>query len=197
MTRVIAGEWRGRRLLVPQRGVRPTAERVREAIVNSLTARLGDWSGLRVVDLYAGSGALGIEALSRGAAQCVFVEKNPAAAAVIRRNLAALAAESRAQVLVRDARSVASKHLGPFDVAFADPPYQDADSVSEVLGRCCDARWFAPGAELVVETGRRSRQPWDHPGLVGVDRREYGDTTVWYGHCVGTAASSRSTFALE
>lgn len=197
MTRIVAGEWRGRRLTVPSRGVRPTSERVREAIMNSLTARLGEWSGVRVLDLYAGSGALGIEALSRGAAECVFVEREPSAVRVIRRNLAELGAGAGARVIGRDALSAARDRLGPFDVVFADPPYDDAAALPAVLGRYCDEQWFAPGAELVVETGRRAPAPWEHPQLAGVDRREYGDTTVWYGRCDGTAASARSAPALE
>ncbi len=196
MSRIVAGEWRGRRLMVPRRGVRPTSERVREAVFNSLTARLGDWTGLRVLDLYAGSGALGLEALSRGASESVFVERDAGAAGIIRRNLDTLGAGDRAWVLARDVLSAARDAHVPFDVVFADPPYQDAGSLPGVLATYCDTGWFAPGAELVVETGRRAESPWGspaHPGLVGVDRRQYGDTTVWYGRCDGSGVDPRSS----
>src|SRR3954467_10782232 len=118
--RIIAGRWRGRPLLSPPgHATRPTADRVREALFSMLASRLGTFEGLQVADLFAGSGALGLEALSRGAAHCVFVEKDRRAVEAIRANLAALGASG--EVLARDADHAALP--GPFDLAFLDPPY--------------------------------------------------------------------------
>jgi 16S rRNA (guanine966-N2)-methyltransferase len=118
--RVIAGQWRGRPLLAPPGdSTRPTSDRTREGLFSMLASRLGSFEGLQVVDLFAGSGALGIEALSRGAAHCVFVEKDRTAAEAIGANLAKLGASG--EVLRRSAEQAALS--GPFDLAFLDPPY--------------------------------------------------------------------------
>jgi 16S rRNA (guanine966-N2)-methyltransferase len=119
--RVIAGQLRGRPIAVPPKGTRPTTDMVRGAIVNSLVS-MDAVAGARVADLYAGSGAMGIELLSRGAAHCTFVEKAPDAVRVIRANLAKLGIADRATVLAADAIS-AARSLGPVDVLVADPPY--------------------------------------------------------------------------
>lgn len=148
--RVIAGTWRGRPLVVPKgAATRPTADRVREALFSMLVSRVGDFAGLRVADLFAGSGALGIEALSRGAAHCTFVEQDGAALVALKANLATLgiAGDVRAQ-------SVMSLPLAPApcDIMLLDPPYGTGAGVV-ALERLARLDWFAPGALASVETG--------------------------------------------
>lgn len=171
--RVTGGELRGRRLDVPGGGVRPTADRVRESLFMVLTPRLG---GARVLDLFAGSGALGIEALSRGAASCVFIEANARVAAVLRSNLAALGLEERSGTHVRPAEGwipEAARAGLRFDLVLLDPPYR-AGGVAAILGDL--AGLVAPGGLIAWEHDRRAGiLP---PGLEPVDERRYGDTEV-------------------
>lgn len=144
--RIIAGQWRGRPLVAPQGSdTRPTADRVREALFSMLASRLGSFEGLQVADLFAGSGALGLEALSRGAAHCVFVENDRRAADAIRANLAALGASG--EVVARGAEHAALSV--PADLAFLDPPYGSglAPAVLATLN-------VAPSGWVSVETGR-------------------------------------------
>lgn len=166
--RIVAGEWRGRPLVAPAgQGTRPTADRTRETLFSMLVSRLGNFEGLRVADLYAGSGALGIEALSRGAAQVVFVENDPAALRAIRANLSALEATDRGEVLPLSAAMLARSQ--PFDLVFADPPYAPGSgtSVVEAVRR---AAWLAPGGWLAVETAADdSVDPGDW--LIDAERR--------------------------
>jgi 16S rRNA (guanine966-N2)-methyltransferase len=148
--RIIAGEWRGRPLTAPAgQGTRPTSDRTRETLFSMLVSRLGSFEGLRVADLYAGSGALGLEALSRGAAHATFVENDARAVAAIRANAAALKAEDRI-----DARGLSATMLPPaqpFDLVFADPPYAPGSgtAVVEQIGR---AGWLGKGGWLAIET---------------------------------------------
>lgn len=152
--RIIAGEWRGRPLQAPAgQGTRPTADRTRETLFSMLASRLGSFEGLRVADLYAGSGALGLEALSRGAAHATFVENHPAALAAIRSNLLTLKANDRAEVRPLSATKLAQAQ--PFDLVFADPPY-DACSGASVVEAVRSANWLAPGGWLAIETEARS-----------------------------------------
>lgn len=175
--RVTGGALRGRRLAAPPSGVRPTADRVRE----SLFAWLGDPSGTRVLDLYAGTGALGIEALSRGADEVVFVERSARALATLRRNLSQLQLEGRSRVLrggaLRRLRRLATgAGAAPFDLVLLDPPY-DSDEVSRALEALVTSGLLAPHATVVVETA--TRHDWaPAAGLVLVDRRRYGETAV-------------------
>jgi 16S rRNA (guanine966-N2)-methyltransferase len=150
--RIIAGEWRGRQLHVPP-GVatRPTADRVRETLFSMLASRLGSFEGLRVADLFAGSGALGLEALSRGAAFACFVENDSKAAAAIRASATELNALDRVQVLGGSALALAKS--GPFDLVLADPPYA-AGSGSAAVRAVTAAAWLAPGGWMAVETAR-------------------------------------------
>jgi 16S rRNA (guanine966-N2)-methyltransferase len=144
--RIIAGQWRGRKLVTPPgAATRPTADRVREALFSMLASRIGSFEGLRVADLFAGSGALGLEALSRGAAHCVFVEKDRSAIEAIRANIAALGASG--EVLARSVEHAALSD--PVDLAFLDPPYGSglAPAVLASLP-------LAPGGWASVETGR-------------------------------------------
>ncbi len=170
--RVVAGALRGRRITAPPgRETRPTSDRVREA----LFAILGDLAGLRVLDLFAGSGALGIEALSRGAASAVFVERAPRVAEVVRGNLAALGLEAR--VVRADARAHlrdASARADAYDLVFLDPPYRDAAAWGRELSPALEAV-LAPGARVVSESDRRA--PLDLT-LPLADERRYGDTLI-------------------
>ena len=152
--RIIAGEWRGRPLAAPAgQGTRPTADRTRETLFAMLASRLGGFEGLRVADLYAGSGALGLEALSRGAAHATFVENDPRALAAIRANLLAFKAEYRADVRPLSAAKLVPTQ--PFDLVFADPPYgaRSGDLAVEAVRA---AGWLAPGGWLAIETEARA-----------------------------------------
>ncbi|HSJ95609.1 MAG TPA: pantetheine-phosphate adenylyltransferase [Myxococcota bacterium] len=174
--RVIAGRFGGRRLRVPAAGVRPTSDRVREA----LFASLGALEEARVLDLFAGSGALGIEALSRGAAAAVFAERSARAAAVVRANLASLGAQVEGRVLRGDAVAVVRRlaRAGErFDLALLDPPWADPAEPGRTLRALATSGILAPGATLVVETARGRTLP-EIEGLVLVDERRYGDTVI-------------------
>jgi 16S rRNA (guanine966-N2)-methyltransferase len=180
MSRVVAGDLGGRRLAVPTgRGTRPTSERVREGLFSTLVAMRGSLSGAAFLDLYAGSGAVGIEAASRGAARVTCVERDNRAVAVLRTNVEALApglVEVSAAPVERFLRTSTGE---PWDVVFLDPPY--SDPVDDVLALLAVDIWLAPSAVLVVERSARDAEPaW--PGGVQVDRsRRYGDTVLWYG----------------
>lgn len=150
--RIVAGEWRGRSIDAPPGAVtRPTADRVRETLFSMLASRLGTFEGLRVADLFAGSGALGLEALSRGAASATFIESDAQALASIRRNAEKLGASTRVQIVAGSA--LALPRRDPFDVVFADPPYA-AGSGTAVVRSIVGAGWLAPGGWLCVETSR-------------------------------------------
>lgn len=172
--RVIGGAWRSRRLSGPPEGVRPTSDRVRE----SLFARLGDVTGARVLDLFAGTGALAIEALSRGAERAVLVDRAAASLEVLRRNLLALDVGDRAEVVGGDALRLIPRlgERGPFDLVFLDPPYA-WDGLAELLVRIVSHDLLAPDALVVVEGAKRhSLAP--PAGLSLEDERVYGDTRV-------------------
>jgi 16S rRNA (guanine966-N2)-methyltransferase len=168
--RVVAGAWRGRPLRAP-RGTRtrPTADRVREA----LFSMLGDVSGARVLDLYAGSGALGIEALSRGAESAVFVERDPRAVAAIKANLDAVGA-SEATVRRRDALRELATGGGPYDLVFADPPYDVAPRLAQSLAELLPAV-LTEDARIVTESDKR--MPLELPFPL-IRERTYGDTRI-------------------
>ena len=149
--RIIAGEWRGRKLAAPKGdGTRPTADRARETLFAMLTSRLGDFEGLQIADLFAGSGALGLEALSRGAAHCLFVEQDRAAVDVIRANITALGAQARARVEVGSVMQLRAASA-PLDLILVDPPYQSG--AGEVaLDRLLRLGWIGPQTWIAVET---------------------------------------------
>lgn len=150
--RIIAGEWRGWKLAGPEgMATRPTADRVRETLFSMLASRLGSFEGLRVADLYAGSGALGLEALSRGAAFACFVEQDARAIAAIRANVDSLGVSGRTQILLRSAETPATEE--PFDLVFADPPYA-AGSGSAALRHILAGRWAGRGSWISIETER-------------------------------------------
>ena len=183
MTRLIAGKAGGRRLRVPPgQGTRPTSDRAREGLFASLVSEFGDLSHLRVLDLYAGSGAVGLEALSRGAARVLLVESDARAAAVIRANIgavdlpgAALAADRVERLLGRPPED------GRYDLVFADPPYAvTGEAVVRVLTQLSDG-WLAEGALVVVERATRSGALDWPPGFSPGKSRRYGEATFWYG----------------
>ena len=148
--RIIAGAWRGRKLDAPAGlATRPTADRVRETLFSMLVSRLGSFEGLRVADLFAGSGALGFEALSRGAAAATFVDQDRTAVAAIKANAARLDALERINVIPGSA--LVLPKADPFDLVFADPPYA-AGSGSAVVEAVARAGWLTPGGWLSVET---------------------------------------------
>ena len=150
--RIIAGEWRGRTIEAPQgAATRPTADRIRETLFSMLASRLGSLEQLRVADLFAGSGALGFEALSRGARSAVFVESDSKAIAAIKRSAAKLGGTDRIQLIPGSA--LALPRSEPFDLIFADPPYAPG-SGSAVVQSVTSAGWLAAGGWLSVETGR-------------------------------------------
>ncbi|MBB1155091.1 MULTISPECIES: 16S rRNA (guanine(966)-N(2))-methyltransferase RsmD [Amycolatopsis] len=179
MTRIVAGKAGGRRLKVPPKGTRPTSERVREALFNALEVA-GELDGARVLDLYAGSGALGLEALSRGAADAWFVEADRRAADVLRGNVADL----RLGGTVRAGQVetvVAAPATAQFDVVLADPPYAvDAASLGTVLASLHSGGWLAEGALAVIERAARDGAP-DWPSTFKPLRdKRYGDTALYW-----------------
>lgn len=150
--RIIAGEWRGRRLQAPPgEATRPTADRVRETLFSMLASRLGTFEQLRVADLFAGSGAFGLEALSRGAAFACFVENDAKAAAAIKANAATLGALDRVQILGGSALALPRSER--FDLVLADPPYASGSGTTAVRA-VASAGWLAPGGWMAVETAR-------------------------------------------
>lgn len=151
--RIIAGAWRGRTIDAPPGpATRPTADRVRETLFSMLVSRLGAFDDLRVADLFAGSGALGFEALSRGAAEVTFIENDPKATAIIRSNAETLSAGE--QVRVRPTSALALPPAEPFDLIFADPPYAPG-SGSAAAAAVVAAGWLATGGWLAVESARK------------------------------------------
>lgn len=177
MTRIVAGVAGGRRLRVPPAGTRPTSDRVREALFSALAARL-DFAGLRVLDLYAGSGALGLEALSRGAEFALLVESDRKAGAVIRANLAELGlpgAELRAGSV---AAVLATPPADPFDLVFADPPYDLGVAAVEADLAALAHGWLAPEALVVVERSARGAEIGWPAGFHAEKPRRYGETRL-------------------
>jgi 16S rRNA (guanine966-N2)-methyltransferase len=166
--RIVAGEWRGRRLAVPPGAVRPTADRVREAWMSIVHTLL---PGAAVLDLCAGSGALGLEALSRGARHATFVESNARVLRTLRENIELVGAEGRSTVVGTDAaRYIARLEADSFDVAFADPPYESG------LAAAVAARWLAVPFAHVIGIEHSARETL--PG--GGDMRRYGDTAITF-----------------
>ncbi|MEV1291834.1 16S rRNA (guanine(966)-N(2))-methyltransferase RsmD [Pseudonocardia sp. NPDC049635] len=185
MTRLIAGRAGGRRLAVPASGTRPTSDRVREALFSALDHDPG-LDGAAVLDVCAGSGALGLEALSRGAVDAVFVESDRRAAGVLRRNIDAVGLGGR--VIVADAgAALGAPAPRAFDVVLLDPPYAVGDAeIAEWLLRAIGNGWPAPGATVVVERAKASGG-FDWPtGLEPGRSRRYGDTVLHRARYTGT-----------
>lgn len=196
MTRVIAGTAGGRRLSVPAgRDTRPTSDRAREGLFATVQAIRGPLTGASVLDLYAGSGAVGLEALSRGAARALLAEADPRAVRVIRANISALGLAGACVVADRVERVLARGPGGEraggavggrYDLAFADPPYaMPGDAVSAMLTTLITVGWLAPGALAVVERSTRSGPVRWPDGYVEDRSRRYGEATLWYGLATG------------
>jgi 16S rRNA (guanine966-N2)-methyltransferase len=177
--RIISGAFRGRSIIAPKgSATRPTADRTREAIFNVLAHR-GNFEGVRILDLFAGSGAFGFEALSRGAAFCLFVETDAAARGAIRDNVEALDLFGSTRIHRRSAIALGAKPAGvgdPFTLAFLDPPYR-RDLAGPALNALREGGWLADGAVVVVEQAS-DEPPATAAGFAEIDRRLYGDTQV-------------------
>ena len=181
--RIIGGRFKSRALVAPAgRGTRPTADRVRESVFNVLEH--ADWStglgGRRVLDLFAGAGALGLEALSRGAAFALFVDTDTAARGAIRDNIEALGLYGATRIHRRDATDLGARPAGlgePFDLVFLDPPYGKGLG-EKALARLAPGRWTAPGAIMVFECGQAEAPP--ALGFERIDERAYGPAKVLF-----------------
>jgi 16S rRNA (guanine966-N2)-methyltransferase len=181
--RIIGGIYRGTRLAGPGRDgrgearLRPTSDRVREALFNLLEHGIG-WepARARVLDLFAGTGALGLEALSRGAARAVFVDEGAAARALIRRNVEALGVIGQAKIWRRDATRLGPCRGTPFDLVFADPPYRSGLG-PRALASALEGGWIAPGGLVVLELAAGEAEP-AIGGMDVLDARRYGDTRI-------------------
>ena len=187
MSRIIAGALGGRRLRTPPgEHTRPTSDRVREALFSRVESLLGGLDAAVVLDLYAGSGAVGLEAVSRGAARALLVESDRRAVAVVRTNISALGVSSQARVVGDRVERLLARPPGPgeqpADLVFADPPYSvDHASLRTVLVAGAAGGWFAAEALIVVERPTRG-QAWEFPpGVRPEGNRRYGETTLWYG----------------
>ncbi|TDB74998.1 16S rRNA (guanine(966)-N(2))-methyltransferase RsmD [Micromonospora sp. KC723] len=184
MTRIVAGAFGGRRIAAPPgAGTRPTSDRVREALFSAVQAEV-DLVGARFADLYAGSGAVGLEALSRGAEHVLLVESDARAARVIRENVAALRAGPAVRLVTGRVAGVLAAGPGgePYDVVFADPPYATPDTeITELLTALVRHDWLAPDALVVVERSSRTGPVTWVEGVTAERGRRYGETTLWYG----------------
>lgn len=192
MTRIIGGAAGGRRLVTP-RGVatRPTSDRVREALFSAIEAWCGSLDGLRFLDLYAGSGAVGLEAWSRGAGVVTFVEQDRKTAAVIARNAETLGAARTNVVATSAATALRKTPSAPYDIAFLDPPYPLTDAeVTAALAGLVSGEWLVPGALVVVERSVRGPALVWPAGLDGERSKRYGETMLWYGHAARPPAGS-------
>ena len=182
VTRIIAGRAGSLPLDVPDAGTRPTSDRVRESLFGALESA-DVLHGAAVLDLYAGSGALALEAVSRGAASADLVEKSARAAAVAQRNAGRVAKAVGTDAVIRVHRSAADAYLraarGPFDLAFLDPPY-DVGEAELATTLALLVPLLAPGADVVIERAARSPHPSLPPGLVATRDKRYGDTALWW-----------------
>ena len=180
--RIVGGSLRGRKIEVPERGVRPTSDRTREAIFDVLGPSV---RGARVLDLYAGTGALGIEALSRGAREARFLEGNREVARALRENLERLGLEDRASVVEADLER-ATRPEGAFDLVFLDPPYA-GDAGARWLGALGGGPWPEGGGLVVYERRKGGAAP-EAPGLSIATERTYSETTVTFYRAVGPSS---------
>jgi 16S rRNA (guanine966-N2)-methyltransferase len=182
MTRIVAGAYGGRRLAAPPGDeTRPTSDRVREALFSTLDT-LVDIDGCRFADLYAGSGAVGLEAASRGAAHVLLVESQARAARAIRENIAALRLDGVCRLVAqRVATVLASPPPEPYDVIFADPPYARPDhELAAAVESIVRQGWLARDGVLVLERATRSGEPAAIEGVTAERARRYGESTLWY-----------------
>jgi 16S rRNA (guanine966-N2)-methyltransferase len=204
MTRVIAGQAGGRRLAVPPgTTTRPTSDRAREGLFASLLSELGTFDGARVLDLYAGSGAIGLEALSRGAGRVLLVESDARAAAVIKANVKVVDLPGATVAVDRVERLLARPPAGGqnhdhehdrdrFDLVIADPPYALADDAVARVLTLLQGGWLADGALVVIERATRSGPVDWTPGFLPGKSRRYGEATFWYGWYGGEAGAGQT-----
>ncbi|WP_426243988.1 16S rRNA (guanine(966)-N(2))-methyltransferase RsmD [Nocardioides sp. LHG3406-4] len=183
MTRIIGGTAGGRRLHTPRgSATRPTSDRVREALFSAIESWCGSLSGLRFLDLYAGSGAVGLEAWSRGAGVVTLVEQDRRTAALIAENARELDFARAHVVTASVATALTKMPAAPYDVAFIDPPYPlETRRVNDDLAALVAHQWLVPGAMVVVERSSRGEPIAWPSGLVGERERRYGETMLWYG----------------
>lgn len=173
--RIIAGEWRGRPLAAPKGDTtRPTADRTREALFSMLTSRLGTFKGLRIADLFAGSGALGLEALSRGAAHCLFAEQDRAAIDILKANIAKFDAVARTTVSAQSVLTLPPAPT-PYDVIFMDPPYRTSAG-AVALDKLTRLGWVGPATWVSVETA--SDEVLDVGGYAADTERKVGKAKI-------------------
>jgi 16S rRNA (guanine966-N2)-methyltransferase len=183
LTRIIGGSVGGRRIDTP-RGLstRPSSDRVREALFSAIESWCGSLQGLRFLDLYAGSGAVGLEAWSRGAGVVTLVEQDRRTAALITANAKALGFAKPNVVVASVTATLARPHSAPYDVVFLDPPYPLPDAEVDDNLAHLDGDWVVPGGLVVVERSSRGPGPTWPEGFVETRERKYGETTLWYGH---------------
>ncbi len=184
--RIVGGEFRGRALAAPSgRATRPTADRLRQTIFDILMHGHGDAvRGARVLDLFAGTGALGLEALSRGAAYALFVEDGVEARGVIRTNIESLGLTGRTRIFRRDATGLgAIGAMPPFTLVFADPPYGKGLG-TQALASALAGGWLAPGALVLLEESASAEAP-GVPGLTVIDTRRIGHTQIVFLQAAG------------
>ena len=179
--RIVGGKFRGKTLLSPtDESIRPTADRVREAVFNILGSRIGpSLDGVRVLDLFAGTGAMGLEALSRGAVGAVFVDTGAEARGLIRDHIEAFGVAGVAKLLRRDATALGpAGSMRPFNLLFLDPPYRQGLG-ERALQSAREGNWIAPGATIVLEESAEAELALP-PGFVLDDRRAYGAAAVYF-----------------
>ncbi|MFF5449749.1 16S rRNA (guanine(966)-N(2))-methyltransferase RsmD [Streptomyces sp. NPDC012950] len=194
MTRVIAGTAGGRRLAVPPgNGTRPTSDRAREGLFSTWEALLGTLDGTRVADLYAGSGAVGLEALSRGAVHALLVEADPRAAKTIRDNVRAIGLPG-AELRTGKAEQIVTgpAPADPYDLVFLDPPYAVEDAgLREILLTLRSEGWLSEDALVTVERSTRGGEFGWPAGFEPLRARRYGEGTFWYGRAASTCEDAR------
>ncbi|GGW98868.1 16S rRNA (guanine(966)-N(2))-methyltransferase RsmD [Streptomyces chryseus] len=194
MTRVIAGTAGGRRLAVPPgNGTRPTSDRAREGLFSTWQSLLGTLEGIRIADLYAGSGAVGLEALSRGAAHALLVEADGRAARTVRDNVRTLGLPG-AEVRAGKAEQIVTGPAPetPYDVVFLDPPYAVTDDdLREILLTLRTQGWLADDAVATVERSTRGGEFNWPTGFEPLRARRYGEGTLWYGRAASTCEDAR------
>ncbi|WP_372727863.1 16S rRNA (guanine(966)-N(2))-methyltransferase RsmD [Nocardioides sp.] len=184
MTRIIGGAAGGRRISTPRGSeTRPTSDRVREALFSAVEAWCGSLHGLRFLDLYAGSGAVGIEAWSRGAGVVTLVEQDRRTATLISSNAASVGFTKANVVAGSVAATLRRPPAAPYDLAFLDPPYPLAEeALTADLAALMAFGWLVPGALVVAERSSRSPEPSWPEGFTDTRAKKYGETTLWYGH---------------
>ena len=191
MTRIIGGSAGGRRINAPRgASTRPTSDRVREALFSAVESWCGSLHGLRFLDLYAGSGAVGLEAWSRGAGVVTLVEQDRRTATLIGENARTLGFAKADVVAAAVSGTLRRTPTAPYDVAFLDPPYPLGEpAVADDLHALVAHGWLVPGALVVVERSARSPEPDWPDSFTHIREKKYGETVLWYGHAAPAAES--------